>query len=351
LSNSGTGPRAAPNAVIFGCAGPALAPAERDFFRAANPLGFILFQRNCREPAETRRLVADLRASIGRADAPVLIDQEGGRVARLKPPHWRAAPPAARIAAIAKPGVPERLEAAAHAARLNARLIGAELADLGITVDCAPVLDVPQPGAHDIIGDRAYGSDPAVIAALGRAVCEGLLDAGVLPIVKHMPGHGRARTDSHVECPVVDAARTDLERIDFAPFRALADMPWAMTAHVVYTALDPNRPATVSPAVIGQVMRGQIGFDGLLVSDDLSMQALGGSLADRARAALAAGCDVVLHCNGKLAEMTEVAAATRALDRAGQARLARGEALRRRARAAVDVTEAAAEFDRLLATA
>lgn len=341
---------ASPAAVIFGCAGPELTAAERDLFRARDPLGFILFQRNCREPGETRRLVADLRASVGRADAPVLIDQEGGRVARLKPPHWRAAPPAARIAAIAA-GRPDGLTAAAEAARLNARLIGAELAALGITVDCAPVLDLPQPGAHDVIGDRAYGRDPAVVAALGRAVCDGLLDAGVLPVVKHIPGHGRAGVDSHHECPVVGTARAELERTDFAPFKALADMPWAMTAHVTFTALDPTRPATVSPGIVAGIMRGHIGFDGLLVSDDLSMAALGGTLASRAQAALAAGCDVVLHCNGTFEEMAEIAGAVRPIDRAGLARVARGEALRRERQAAFDVDEAAARFDRLLASA
>lgn len=327
-----------------------LTAAEHDLFRASDPLGFILFQRNCREPGEIRQLVADLRASVGRADAPVLIDQEGGRVARLKPPHWRAAPPAARIAAIAA-GRPDRLNVAAEAARLNARLIGAELAALGITVDCAPVLDLPQPGAHDVIGDRAYGRDPAVVATLGRAVCDGLLDAGVLPVIKHMPGHGRAGADSHHECPVVDTARAELERTDFAPFKALADMPWAMTAHVTFTALDPVRPATVSPAIVAEIMRGHIGFDGLLVSDDLSMAALGGTLASRAESALAAGCDVVLHCNGRFDEMTEIAGVLRPLDGAGQVRAARGEALRRARQAAFDIGEAVAQFDRLLATA
>jgi len=347
LSNRADGPRAA----LFGCAGPILEAQERDFFRTADPLGFILFQRNCRNPDQTRRLVADLRASVGRDDAPVLIDQEGGRVARLKPPHWRAAPPAARIAALANPATPERLAAAARAARMNAQLIGAELADLGITVDCAPVLDVPQPGAHDIIGDRAYGSDPQIIASLGRAVCDGLLDAGVLPILKHMPGHGRAAADSHFDRPIVATARAELERTDFVPFRALADMPWAMTAHIVYSAIDARAPATVSASVIAEIIRGSIGFGGFLVSDDLSMQALGDDLGARTRASIAAGCDAVLHCNGKMAEMEAVAAAAPGLALPAQARLARGEALRRRRRSAVDVGATVAAFDQLLATA
>src|SRR5260221_8666174 len=284
-----------PRAMILGCAGAALAPEERDFFRAVDPLGFILFQRNCLDPAQVRGLVDALRASVGRADAPVLIDQEGGRVARLRPPHWRTYPSAARIAALG--------DAAADTARDVAGLIADDLSRLGITVDCLRVLALPMPGADAIIGDRAYGTAPERVAALGRAVCEGLLAGGILPVVKHIPGHGRATVDSHLACPVVAAARDELTAHDFAPFRALNDMNWAMTAHIVYTAIDAVRPATLSPVVIAEVIRGAIGFDGVLVSDDLSMQALGGGLGERASGALAAGCDVVLHCNGRLDEM------------------------------------------------
>jgi len=311
-----------PRAMILGCAGAALAPEERDFFRAVDPLGFILFQRNCLDPAQVRGLVDALRASVGRADAPVLIDQEGGRVARLRPPHWRTYPSAARIAALG--------DAAADAARDVARLIADDLNRLGITVDCLPVLDLPMPGADAIIGDRAYGTAPERVAALGRAVCEGLLAGGILPVVKHIPGHGRATVDSHLACPVVAAARDELTAHDFAPFRALNDMNWAMTAHIVYTAIDAVRPATLSPVVIAEVIRGAIGFDGVLVSDDLSMQALGGGLGERASGALAAGCDVVLHCNGRLDEMRAVAEAVGALSPAASRRVAAGEARRRR---------------------
>jgi beta-N-acetylhexosaminidase len=312
--------------VIFGVSGPDLSDDERRFFADADPLGFILFSRNCASPDQVRALVSDLREVVGRADAPVLIDQEGGRVARLGPPHWRAAPSAARFADIAC--VDESL--AVEAARLNARLLAAELADLGINIDCAPVLDIPQPGAHQVIGDRAFGGTPEQVARLGRATCEGLLAGGVLPVIKHLPGHGRATADSHFDLPVVDAARGELDRVDFAPFRALNAMPWAMTAHVVYTALDPSAPATTSSVVIERVIRGTIGFDGVLISDDLCMRALEGPADRRAEAALAAGCDIALHCNGVLAEMEAVAAACPPLTPASRARLSRAEAMRLR---------------------
>ena len=313
-----------PLAAILGCSGRALGGPEKAFFRDADPLGFILFARNCAAPDQLRRLVDALRNCVGRADAPILIDQEGGRVARLGPPRWRKPPPAAAFARLA--GADKA--AAIEAARLNARLIAADLHELGLTLDCAPVLDVPQPGSHAVIGDRALGSNPALVAALGRAVCEGLLDGGVLPVIKHIPGHGRALADSHKTLPVVGAARADLEAVDFAPFKALRDMPWAMTAHVCYAALDRRAPATTSKTVIRRVIRGTIGFDGVLVSDDLSMSALGGGVGERARAALAAGCDVVLHCNGVRAEMEAVAAYASPLDGAAQARLGRAEAMR-----------------------
>ena len=310
----------APSAVIFGCAGTALGADERAFFRDADPLGFILFQRNCTDPGQVRALVAELRQSVGRGDAPVLIDQEGGRVARLRPPHWRKYPSGAQIAALGT--------AAAAAARTAARLIADDLDTLGITVDCLPVLDLSIPGADAVIGDRSYGADPARVAELGRAAAEGLLAGGVLPVIKHIPGHGRATVDSHFACPVVDLPRGELDVSDFAPFGSLRDMPWAMTAHVVYSAIDRVRPATLSPTAIGDVIRGAIGFEGVLVSDDLSMQALGGALAERARGALAAGCDLALHCNGKLAEMREVAGAVRPLDAAAARRVAAAEARR-----------------------
>lgn len=331
-------------AAIFGCAGLTLSAEERALFTRADPLGFILFARNVATPDQVRKLVVDLRATVRRPDAPVLIDQEGGRVARLRPPHWRAAPTAATIGALAN----RDIDTACEAAWLNARLIGAELRELGITVDCAPVLDVPVPGAHDIIGDRAYSTDPGRVARIARAAALGFIDAGVLPVIKHIPGHGRARSDSHAELPVVEAPRDVLAATDFVPFRALADMPWAMTAHVLYTALDPDRPATTSPSVVRDVIRGDIGFSGLLLSDDLSMAALAGTLAARATAALAAGCDVVLHCNGDFAEMEEIAAVTPKMSSAAVARFERGEAARSSSLQDADRGKLMARFERLL---
>jgi beta-N-acetylhexosaminidase len=313
-----------PAAVIFGCAGFTVAAAERDFFREADPLGFILFQRNCESPAQVRRLVSELRDAVGRADAPVLIDQEGGRVARLKPPHWPAYPAAAAIAALGE-------DHAREAAWTGARLIADDLARLGITVDCLPVLDIPVSGADKVIGDRAYGNAPEAVAALGRAAAEGLLAGGVLPVIKHMPGHGRALIDSHHGLPRVAASRAELEATDFSPFRALSHLPWGMTAHVVYEAIDADRPATLSSPVIGEVIRASIGFDGLLLTDDLSMRALGGSFAARAQAALNAGCDVILHCNGEPREMTEIAGVAPPLTAQATERLARGEVMRGKA--------------------
>lgn len=324
-----------PRAVIFGCAGERLSPAERKFFAAADPLGFVVFARNCREPGQLRELIAALRDSVGRANAPVLIDQEGGRVARLGPPHWRRYPAAARL--------PD-----AGAARLGMRLIADDLAAMGITVDAAPVLDLPTPDADAVIGDRAYGGDLSRVVALGRAACEGLLEGGVLPIVKHIPGHGRATVDSHRACPRVDEPRAALAASDFAPFRALCDMPWAMTAHVVFGAIDGEAPATLSARVIGEVIRGEIGFGGVLVSDDLSMGALGGGLAERAACAIAAGCDVALHCNGNAAEMAEIVEAAPRLTEAALERIARGEALRRRSRREFDRAAAEARLAELV---
>ena len=289
------------SACILGCSGLELTPEERALFRDARPWGFILFKRNVGDPRQVRALVQSFRDCVGRPDAPVLIDQEGGRVQRLGPPHWRRYP-TGRAYGLAGGGDPMRRR---ELARLGGRLLAHDLKALGITVDCAPVLDTPQPGAHDVIGDRAYGQDWETVAELGRAVCEGLLAGGVLPVIKHAPGHGRAGADSHLDLPVVDAPYEALERADFRPFRACSDMPMAMTAHVVYAAIDEARPATTSPEVI-RLIREALGFDGLLLSDDLSMKALCGAFEDRARQALHAGCDVVLHCNGDMDEMRAV---------------------------------------------
>jgi beta-N-acetylhexosaminidase len=328
----------------LGCSGECLSAVERDFFAATHPVGFILFRRNCSSPEQVRDLVGSLRGCVGRDDAPVLIDQEGGRVARLGAPYWRCYPSPARLASLPDP-------LAETAVRLGARLIADDLARLDITVGCLPVLDVPVSGANPVIGDRAYGSDPERVARLAAAVCEGLLDGAVLPVVKHIPGHGRARVDSHDACPLVETNYEELARTDFAPFRALAAMPWAMTAHIVYTAVDPTAPATLSRPVLSKI-RGEIGFDGVLVSDDLSMRALGGKLGERTRLALAAGCDLVLHCNGDLGEMQEIVAEARPISPLTAARLARGEEMRRdSAPNAFDREEAEARFDMLLAGA
>lgn len=286
-------------AAILGCSGPELTAEEAAFFRDVRPWGFILFGRNIETPDQVRRLTGSLRETVGRADAPILIDQEGGRIQRLGPPHWRAYPTGRAYGELPQP---QRREIT----RLGARLIAHDLADLGINVDCVPVLDVPDPEGHEIIGDRAYGDTPEDVALLGRAACEGLIAGGVLPIVKHIPGHGRARADSHLELPVVDASWDELDGRDFAPFRALSDMPMAMTAHVIYSAIDAEQSATTSEAVFEKVIRGAIGFDGLVMCDDLSMKALSGSFEERAAMSLAAGCDVVLHCNGDLGEMRAV---------------------------------------------
>lgn len=297
-------------AFIAGCSGYELTPDEIAFFREASPWGFILFRRNVENPAQVKALCDALRETVGREDAPVLIDQEGGRVQRMGPPHWPKYPSGSAYGRIhANDPLVQR-----EIARLGARLIAHDLRAVGITVDCLPVLDVPSQGAHDVIGDRAYGKSPVQVAVLGRAAAEGLLAGGVLPVIKHMPGHGRAGADSHLALPIVEASRKELERHDFQPFRILADMPLAMTAHVVYTALDPERPATTSPVVMEEIIRGHIGYDGLVMTDDLSMQALSGSLRERAEAAFAAGCDVALHCNGKMEEMTAVAEASPLLE-------------------------------------
>lgn len=317
-------------AAILGLAGPRLTDEEAAFFRDLDPWGFILFARNIEDPDQVRALTQSLRDVVGRADAPILIDQEGGRVARLKPPHWPLYPAAQAFGAIADPA--ERRAIAC----LGGRLIAHDLLRLGVNVDCLPVLDVPDPLGHEIIGDRAYAKDPAEVADLGRAAAEGLLDGGVLPVVKHIPGHGRAMADSHLELPVVAAALEELSARDFQPFADLSSMPLAMTAHVIYAAIDAQNPATTSAEVFRQVIRGSIGFDGLVMSDDLSMKALSGDFTARAQASLAAGCDVVLHCNGDMDEMLAVAKGTGVLA---------GKAAERAAAALAAIAGGPDEFD------
>jgi beta-N-acetylhexosaminidase len=307
-------------AFITGVSGLELSATEREFIRGERPWGFILFKRNIATPDQVFALVRELRNSIDEADAPVLIDQEGGRVARLGPPHWPVYPPGAAFGALYDLDPALGLQAA----RLSSRLIAADLIDLGISVDCLPLADVPVAGADAVIGNRAYGTSPAKVAAIARAVTGGLEQGGVLPVLKHIPGHGRAAADSHFKLPTVDTPRDELERTDFAAFQPLADLPMAMTAHVVFSALDPAQPATTSATIIRQVIRGVIGFQGLLMSDDVSMNALAGSIAERTRAIFSAGCDMVLHCNGKLDEMRDVARETPELA---------GEALERATRA------------------
>jgi beta-N-acetylhexosaminidase len=307
-------------AFITSVSGPKLSATEREFIRAKRPWGFILFKRNIETPEQVILLVQELRKAAGQPDAPVLIDQEGGRVQRLGPPDWPVYPPGAVFGTLYDIDRVLGLSAA----RLSARLIAADLAALGITVDCLPLADLPVAGADAVIGNRAYGTEPEKVAAIARAVTQGLEQGGILPVLKHIPGHGRATADTHFRLPEVDTAKTELERTDFAAFQPLADLPMAMTAHVVFSALDPAHPATTSATIIEQVIRGVIGFQGLLMSDDVSMNALSGSIAERTRAIFAAGCDVVLHCNGSLDEMREVAAETpelsgKALERARRA--------------------------------
>lgn len=317
-------------AFITGLSGATLTTAERHFVQEAAPWGLILFKRNVTTPDALRRLIGEFRAAVGRR-APVLIDQEGGRVQRLGPPHWQAYPAGAAYGA----AFDRDPAAGLRAAQLGGRLIANDLAQLGIDVDCAPVADVPAAGADPVIGDRAYGADPAKVAALAGAFAAGLTEGGVLPVLKHLPGHGRATADSHQRLPAVTADRATLDATDFAAFRPLCGLPLGMTAHVVFTAIDPVAPATTSANIVKHVIRDSIGFDGLLMSDDISMGALSGSLSERTRAALAAGCDVALHCNGILSEMIEVAAEAPAL--AGNAA--------RRAEAALAARKPPASFD------
>ena len=319
-------------AFITGLAGTQLSNAERDFLRAERPWGFILFRRNIDTPAQVAALTNEVRNVLGEADVPILVDQEGGRVQRFRPPNWPLYPAGAAFGQLydIDPALGLR------AARLSARLIADDLTKVGVTVDCLPLADVPVPGANDVIGDRAYGNDPKKVAALARAVTEGLEQGGILPILKHIPGHGRATADSHLALPVVDTPKNELESIDFAAFKPLADLPMAMTAHVVFSAYDAAHPATTSATMIERVIRGLIGFQGLLMSDDVGMNALAGSIAERTRALLAAGCDMVLACSGEPEEMHQVARETPELS---------GKALAR-AKAALASRQTPKPFDR-----
>ncbi len=332
-----------PRACILAPAGTDLTVAERQFFTTADPAGFVLFARNCDTPDQVRALTADLRDCVGRADAPVLIDQEGGRIARLEPPHWPVRPAAARFGALHA----QDPTAAQEAARLNARLLAADVRALGITVDCIPVLDVPVPGADPVIGNRAFSADVKAVCDLGQAVCEGLRAGGVSPVIKHLPGHGRAPADSHVVLPRVDARREDLDAADFVPFRKLNAEPWGMTAHVLYTDLD-DAAASASVRIIQDIIRDTIGFDGLLLSDDIGMGALAGSFAERTAACLEAGCDTVLHCKGAMEEMREVVAAVPMMSGKGLERWTRAVA-DARAPEPFDAAAATLRLDELLA--
>jgi beta-N-acetylhexosaminidase len=312
-------------AFITGLSGLALTQRERSFLSSSKPAGVILFARNCDTPEQVRRLVSDAKAAIGDDRVQVLIDQEGGRVQRLRPPHWRALPPGRVFAEMFSTDPNKALAAARDIARLTAN----DLRALGISCNCAPVLDVPVADSHDIIGDRAYGRHAAQVAALGWAVAAGLMDGGVLPVMKHIPGHGRARADSHFELPVVDTPLETLIETDFEPFRLLKEMPAAMTAHVVYSAIDRHYPASTSQVVTSRIIREHIGFDGLLMSDDLSMKALTGTIAERADAVLKSGSDLALHCNGDAAEMDQVAGAAPMLDGRALARFERAYSITR----------------------
>jgi beta-N-acetylhexosaminidase len=335
----------APRAFITGLSGPSLAPDERSFLREADPWGLILFQRNINYPQQVTELTYAFRDAVGR-HAAVLVDQEGGRVQRLGPPHWPVYPPGARYGVL----YDRNPSAGLAAAGLAGRLIASDLLPLGIDVDCLPLADIPAPGGDPVIGDRAYGARPDKVAALAGAIGRGLQYGGVLPVLKHLPGHGRAAADSHQKLPVVDTDRATLEATDFAAFRPLCGMPLGMTAHVVFSAIDPTRPATTSATIVREVIRGFIGFQGLLMSDDVSMGALSGSLAERSRAAFVAGCDMVLHCNGAMAEMCEVAAASPRLD--GDAAIRADAALKaRRPPAEFDVEDARTMFRDMIRSA
>jgi beta-N-acetylhexosaminidase len=333
-------------AAIYAPAGPELTAQERDFFRDADPAGYILFRRNCIDRAQLRRLTDDLAAIHGRPDVPILMDQEGGRVARMRPPEWPAFPTGEAFDLLYRTAPSSAIEAA----RMNARALGLVMRECGVNVDCLPVLDVRQPGATDIVGDRAMGCEPMQVAALGRAVLDGLASAGVVGVVKHMPGHGRALVDSHKELPVVHASEAELE-VDLAPFERLRLARMGMVAHIVYAAWDAERPSSQSPLVIESIIRERIGFDGFLISDDIGMEALSGSPGERARRTVEAGCDVTLHCSGKFDEMVDVARHIGDISPEGEARLARAMATAHAADDGPELAEVMAKRDELLALA
>lgn len=330
--------------VIFGLSGTELTADERDFFREADPLGYILFKRNCETRAQMRALTDSLRDLSGRADVPILIDQEGGRVARMQPPEWPAFPAGPAFEALYQLAPSSAIEAV----RANAQALALMLAEVGVNVDCAPLLDVRQPETTPAVGERTFGSDPMQVAALGRAMLDGLAKGGVVGVVKHMPGHGRGVVDSHHELPVVKASDAELER-DIAPFRTLNRAPMGMTCHVVFEAWDADRPATLSPTVVSEVIRGRIGFDGLLMTDDIDMKALSGTAGEKAAAAIAAGCDVALDCWARMDEMVEIAGRLGDASAATIARLERAMASVRPEDAPMDVL--LAKRDELLALA
>ncbi|NVJ97651.1 MAG: beta-N-acetylhexosaminidase [Alphaproteobacteria bacterium] len=291
--------------AIFGCAGTSLSAEEKAFFAKVKPAGFIIFKRNVEDPDQLTSLIKDLKETVGRHKVPILVDQEGGRVQRLSEPFWRKYPAMATFGEMSK----KDPTLAASALRLNTRLIADDLRRVGINVDCLPVLDVMNDWADPIVGDRAFSNDPQLVAAMGRIVVDALMEGGVLPVIKHLPGHGRATADSHLELPVVDATVAEMEDTDFMPFKAMADAPFGMTAHIKYTDIDPKQCATLSRVVIGRIIRMKMGFSGLLMSDDLAMKALTGKFEDRTRGAFSAGCDLVLHCNGEMDEMRAIASA------------------------------------------
>ena len=332
----------ASRAFITGLAGLELADSERAFLREAKPWGGIIFKRNISSPDQVFELIRSFRDVLG-WEAPVLVDQEGGRVQRLGPPHWPVYPPGARYSEL----YDRDKSVGLAAAKLAGHLIAADLIALGIDVDCLPIADVPVPGGDPVIGDRAYGTEPGKVAAIAGAMAQGLLAGGVLPVLKHLPGHGRATADSHLKLPTVDTDRATLEATDFAAFLPLNRLPLGMTAHVVFSAIDPDAPATTSVTMVREVIRGWIGFDGLLMSDDVSMNALSGTIAERSVAALAAGCDVVLHCNGKLDEMVAVASASPELS-GEAARRAQAALAARSVRQDYDVDAARAMFNKMI---
>ncbi len=336
--------RGRPLPVVFGCAGPTLSSAERKFFAAADPFGFILFQRNCENPDQLHWLIKDLRLTVGREDAPILIDQEGGRVARLTPPHWGKYPPARLFGTMYE----RDPEWGTEAVQLCARLVGDELRKLGITINCAPVVDLYIEGASNALGDRAISGKPAVVAAIARAWAEVLLDQGVLPVIKHIPGHGRFNVDPHLVQPVIEASRAELETDDFVPFELLKDLPIAMNSHAVFTALDPDSPASLSAIIHEEIIRGVIGFDGLVLSDDLAMKALHGAPAELAKKALGAGADIALHCNGKLDEMEAIAAALKPMNEESWGRWEHAKAMAKTPEASYNPAADSARLDILL---